>query len=249
VHDAHPEPTIAALGRVLQSTRLNQSVFLRTWDPFRFSDFEGFTELPYYRFWACNISVKRDLLLRCGGFREHRGRGGAAAHEDSELGYRLHFLGLRIMYAPEALGHHYHLVSFENACQRKYETGLNFGEFRANVPEPEIAVSYHVLNRHTLGDHLRAWFGPRRQYLSRADRNPPAVLMRHLLHVVAFNRLTVRWLWEPTVLRAEQSKMLAGVVNREMYRGILFYYFLKGCSDGVRMFDRPRLRSESPSRP
>jgi glycosyltransferase involved in cell wall biosynthesis len=165
-HEAHPEPEVAVLGRVLQSPKLDQSIFIKTWDPFRFHDLEGLTEVPYHRFWACNISAKRELVMQCGGFRERRGRAGAASHEDPELGYRLHRRGMRILYSSEALGSHYHVVSFENACKRKYEMGLNFGEFQGSVPEPEIAVAYHVLNRHTLRDHLEAWRGPRREYLS-----------------------------------------------------------------------------------
>jgi glycosyltransferase involved in cell wall biosynthesis len=92
-HEANPELEVAVLGRVLQSPRLTQSVFLRTWDPFRFSSFSGQAELPYYRFWACNVSAKREFVLSRSGFREHRGRGGYAAHEDAELGYRLHQAG------------------------------------------------------------------------------------------------------------------------------------------------------------
>jgi glycosyltransferase involved in cell wall biosynthesis len=249
VHQAHPGREVAVLGRVVQSPKLDQSVFIKTWDPFRFSEFEGLTEVPYYRFWACNISVKREMLTSCDGFLEHRGRGGAAAHEDPELGYRLHKKGLRILHAPDALGHHYHVVSFETACKRKYETGLNFGEFQANVPEPEIAVSYHVLNRHTLGDHLRAWSSPRRQYLSASDRSPAKVLARQLLRVAAFNGLTIPWLWEPAVRRAEQDKTLAGWINRDVYRGILFYYFLKGCRDGNRLYGHPDRLTASAAQP
>lgn len=246
MHETHPEPTSAALGRVVQSPQLNQSVFLKTWDPFRFSSFEGLSELPYYRFWACNISVKKELALRCRGFREHRGRGGAPAHEDPELGYRLHLAGLRIFYAHEALGYHYHVVSFENACKRKYEAGLNFGEFLANVPEPEITVAYHVLNSRTVRDHLRAWLGPRRQYLSAGDRKPLAVIARHFCRMAAFNGLTVTRLWEPIARRAEAGGWFRSVVNREMYRGILFYYFLKGCRDGDRKFGRGGQLVQSP---
>ena len=101
MHAAHPEQEVAVLGQVRQSAALDQSVFLRTWDPFRFSDLTGLHELPYYKFWACNISIKREFVMRYGPFQEHLG---IAAHEDAELGYRLSRGGLRILYCPEALG-------------------------------------------------------------------------------------------------------------------------------------------------
>src|SRR5579859_7300975 len=102
-HGAHPEPQVAVLGKVIQSPGLNQTVFLRKWESFRFADFEGLVEVPYYRFWACNISLKREFLLQHGLFREPMGRAGPAAHEDPELGCRLHRAGLRIFFAQQAL--------------------------------------------------------------------------------------------------------------------------------------------------
>jgi glycosyltransferase involved in cell wall biosynthesis len=238
MHDAHPEPEVAVLGRVEQSPTLDGNLFLRTWDPFRFSAFAGQTELPYYRFWACNISVKRDFVMRYGPFREQRGRAGAAAHEDPELGYRLSRGGLRIVYGPAALGHHHHVVTFEQACKRRYMQGMNFGEFRRLTAVPEIPVAYHVLTWRTFPDHLRAWFGPRRRYLTGTDRNPAGLLLWHLARMCVFNGPATRMLWEPLLRQAEHRPALAKLVNRELYRGVLFHHFLSGCRDGDRRFDR-----------
>jgi len=238
MHQANPEPHIAALGRVEQSAALDGSVFLRTWDPFRFSAFAGQTELPYYRFWACNISVKRDFVLRFGPFREQRGRAGAASHEDPELGYRLSKAGLRILFCPDALGYHHHVVTFEQACRRRYMQGMNFGEFSRLASAPEIPVAYHVLTWQTVLAHLRAWFGPRRRYLTGVDRNPLKLLVWHLARIAVFNSATVRLLWEPLLSEAERKPVVAKWVNREMYRGVLFHHFLNGCRDGHKRFDR-----------
>ena len=236
VHEAHPAAEVAVLGQVLQSPKLDQSVFLRHWDPFRFGALAGKIELPYYRFWACNISAKRDFLMRYGPFSEHKGRGGAAAHEDPELGYKLHQGGLRILYGPEALGYHHHVVTLEGAARRRYMQGLNFGEFRRLSPAPEIPVAYHVLSWSTLRDHFRALFGPRRAYLEAEDRRITTLLARHLARALVFNRLTVTLLWEPLLHRAENNQFLAGKVSSEMYRGLLFHHFLRGVRDGDRRF-------------
>jgi len=103
-HKANPAQEVAVLGRVEQPAGFGDTLFMRMWDPMGFNKFSGQSELPYYRFWACNISVKTDFVRQYGPFREARGRAGPAAHEDPELGYRLHKGGLRILHNPDALG-------------------------------------------------------------------------------------------------------------------------------------------------
>jgi glycosyltransferase involved in cell wall biosynthesis len=237
-HERHPQEEVAVMGRVLQSPKLNQSAFLRHWDPFRFQDIDTeVVELPYYRFWANNISVKRNLFVEHGAFRDEKGRGGAAAHEDSELGYRLHkSAGLRILYQPAATGYHYHLVTLQGAEQRWYQRGLNWGQFHAHVPEPEVPVAYHVLNWSTLRDHLRAIFGPRRRYLAASDRNVVALLAKHFIRLLVFNGLTARFIWGPLLRGAETSPALERLVNRHIYRLYLYYYFLKGVRDAHHLY-------------
>jgi GT2 family glycosyltransferase len=241
-HEANPELGVAVLGNVQQSQALDSSVFLKTWDLFRFSDFKDKTELPYYRFWACNISAKRDFVLRCGGFRENLGRCGPIAHEDVEIGYRLHKQGLRILHCPEALADHHHIFTLKQACDKANQQGLNFGELCSFVPEPEIPVTYHVLQPETIKDHLRAWFGPRRKYLSAADRNPFIVLSRHVLCKLAFNGLTARMFWEPLFARAELDPKIARHMRPVLYRGLIAYYFLLGCTEGNKRFGPARPR-------
>ncbi len=240
MHDANPEPEIAVLGRVEQPPDFDEGVFMRTWNPMRFGTFKGQRELPYYRFWACNISAKRDFVQRYGPFRENLGRGGPAAHEDSELGYRLHKGGLRIFYNPQALGHHHHVVTLKKSYARSYERGLNFGEFHGVVPEPEISVAYHVLNARTFGEHMRAWFGPRRAYLVGGDRNPALTILRHLFLLTIFNRVTVPLFWTPFLDGAEKSPFLARLVNSQMYRGAMFHHFLRGYRDAFKKFSEPK---------
>lgn len=238
MHRSHPGDEVAVLGRVEESRRLRDTVFLRHWDHFRFSALAGLQEVPYYRFWACNLSAKREFVIRHGPFRHERGRGGEAAHEDIVLGYRLSNAGLRLLYCPEALALHCHPTTFEQACERRYMQGINFGEFHQHAPAPEIPVAYHVLNWRTLPDHVRALCGPRRRYLMPGDRNIAKLLKLYLLRAVLFNGLMVRGLWEPLVAAAERHPVLARIMNAQIYRGVLFYHFLRGCRDGYREFDR-----------
>jgi glycosyltransferase involved in cell wall biosynthesis len=236
LHQREPDVTVAALGRVVQSPQLDQTVFLRTWDPFRFRELSGLEELPYYLFWACNISCKRDFLIRHGMFREERGRAGAAAHEDVELGYRLHKHGLRIRFAVEALGYHYHIETLEGAMRRAYERGLNFGEFRDRVPDSVIVVRYHVLDWQTLGDHVRALRRPNRDRLLGADGNPLLLAIRYAVRGAMFNRVTVPLVWLPLMRHAETSPFVARFMHRQLYRGVISFRMRRGYAEGKRIY-------------
>jgi glycosyltransferase involved in cell wall biosynthesis len=233
MHEAHPGEEVAALGRVEQSPALAElSVFLSKLDRMRFADFAGSQEVPYYRFWACNISVKREFVLRHGPFREECGRAGPGSHEDSELGYRLSYAGLRILYQPDALGFHHHIMTLDQMCRRAHVQGMNFVDFREQVGQPEIAVIYHVWDVTTVRDHLRVWFGPRRHYVPLSDRNPALLLGRYLLRGLAFNRLTIPLFWRPLADRAERVPALANFMRPAFYRGLIAYHFFRGYREG-----------------
>jgi glycosyltransferase involved in cell wall biosynthesis len=233
-HQRHPQPEVAVLGKVVQSPEMNQSVFLKHWDPFGFADLEGGKELPFPMFWACNLSCKRDFLLRHGMFREEKGRAGAAAHEDAELGYRLHQHGLRLFYHEDAWAFHFHPSTLAQMMARYYERGLNWAPYRKLVPAPEVPVLDHVLTWRTLADHVRVLTRP--NALHGAERRLSWHLARKVLRLVAFNRLTVPWLWQPVLDRAETSPWLARLMNRRLYRLVMHYHFDRGIRDARQRF-------------
>jgi len=138
-------------------------------------------------------------------------------------------------------------VTLKQACARSHLQGVNFGEFNAYVPEPEINVAYHVINWTTLGDHLRCWFGPRRKYLAPADRNPLLLLARYAVRGLVFNSLTVPQFWERLADRAERSPKVARLMRASFYRGIIAYYFFQGVRDGNRRYGVPSRASRHPS--
>jgi glycosyltransferase involved in cell wall biosynthesis len=232
MHEAHPEEEVAILGPAEISPMLDQSIFLRKFDRLRFSDFDGRDEIPYYRFWGCNISAKRAFTLRHGGMPEDMGPGGAVSHQDVVLGHRLLQGGLRILYCREALAYHHHVMTLEQMCCFNYRYGQNFRKLREWVNEPEIAVAYHVWDSSTVRDHLRVWLGPRRRFVPRRDRSPLRLLARYLLRGFAFNAVTVRCLWLPLAAEAERSPAISRLMRGQFYRGIIAYYFCRGFRDG-----------------
>ena len=233
-HRAHAALEVAVLGRVKQSPELTQSVFLAKWDPFRFDEIDGLTELPPYRFWAMNISAKRDFLVGNGLYLEHRGRGGASCMEDLELGCRLHGRGLRLLYSREAMGWHHHVVSLDQAVTRWYERGLNYGEFRRHAPLPELTVWFHVLDRHTVGEYRRVLKGP--NSFKGRERSFTWHLLRHVVRMSVMNALSAKCFWRPLFDLAERSSVVAATVTPKVYRIFLYYHFLRGVRDGRRIY-------------
>jgi GT2 family glycosyltransferase len=225
-HRLHPEPCFAALGQVLQSPDLPSTAFQQHWDPFKYFELAGETELPYWKFWACNISVKRLFLLEHGLFLECKG----AAHEDVELGYRLHRAGLRILYLPEALAYHFHVETLEAAVKRAYERGLKFHVLTDNIPDPQLVVKYHVLNPRTWRQHVQTFRNLAHTSLPPGDRNLIWLLTRQFIRWAVFNGVTIRaWL---SILRAAETRpWLSRMLHPYMYRGAVFYHFTRGARD------------------
>lgn len=229
-HRAHPAPQVVVMGKILQSPDLDQSVFLRKWDPFRFIEVDDQDTLPICRFGAPNVSAKRDFLLSHGPFLEHRGRAGAAAFEDVELGYRLHSHGMRLLYSKAALGYHHHVSTLDQAVNRWYERGLNYGEFRRHARHPELSVYFHVLNRDTVREYLGVLCGP--NPFRGLEGSIAWHLFRNACRIVTLNGFTTRWVWRPVFDYAERWPLLAALVKPKMYRAYLYYHFLRGVNHG-----------------
>lgn len=228
-HQQHPEREYAALGQVLQSPDLPNTVFQNNWDPFKYFELGGAcVELPYWKFWACQISLKRDFMLENGLFREHKG----AAHEDVELGYRLCKKGLRIFYHPEAMARHYHPETLASSIRRAYERGKHWNFIEEHVPDPQIWVKYHILNGRTLKYHYQTYRNLSKSSLPPEDRNPVWLVARQIIRWIAFNRFTVPG-WTALLNSAEHNKLAASLVHPYLYRGVVSWHFIKGCREAA----------------
>jgi glycosyltransferase involved in cell wall biosynthesis len=105
-HDKYPDDRVAVLGRVtaapdLPPARLSQLHLDRAYE-----GLDHRKEHDWRAFLTCNVSMKKSLLDRGGLFEE-----GIRYHEDLELAERLSHIGLRVIYRPEALGYHDHLLT------------------------------------------------------------------------------------------------------------------------------------------
>ncbi|MHB8692694.1 MAG: glycosyltransferase [Solirubrobacteraceae bacterium] len=74
----------------------------------------GAAEAGFGRFYSCNVSLKRALFERTGGFDAVF----VFDYEDLDLGWRLSELGMRLRYEPRALALHLHRQSLEGVRAR-----------------------------------------------------------------------------------------------------------------------------------
>lgn len=126
----YPADHFAVLGQVSWSPEVHPTPFMewlgREGVLFGYGSLLPGKEVGFEYFYSCNLSVKRDFLMKNGVFDENFR---TAGHEDIELGYRLANKGLCVLYNPEAIGYHYRHLSYAAACRRQemvYATRLFF---------------------------------------------------------------------------------------------------------------------------
>ena len=105
-HQRHRDEEVAVLGRVIWARELPLTPFMEWLDhgvQFDYPAIRG-ADAGWGRFYTANVSLKRELLERSGGFDEDF----AFPYEDLELAYRLNELGMRLLYNPAALAEHLH---------------------------------------------------------------------------------------------------------------------------------------------
>lgn len=130
LHDAFPEPEVAALGRLAISPDLEDSIFLHLHHATYLDDLPDRTDLGWRHFMTFNISAKASLLKESGGFDPN-----LRWHEDDELGLRLSRKGLRVLLAKDALGYHYHPMDEAKYLRIAERDGEALGELYKRSPE------------------------------------------------------------------------------------------------------------------
>jgi glycosyltransferase involved in cell wall biosynthesis len=238
LHHQHPQAHVAVAGKVVQSPELPDNAFLRHWDPWENDLLGACDELQYIFFWGCNVSFKREFVLRHGVFLERRG----AAMEDVELGYRLSRQGgMRLLYGRQALGYHHHLETIDSACRRAFERGENFDILTDNVADPLLYARLRLIGppahrpaSGTLAPTERL-YGHEQAASWEAWRTH---WRRQLVYRLAFNRVTVPLLWLPLLRRAERDPRFAPLVGARMVFGTIMYFINRGL-DALRSRQTP----------
>lgn len=150
-HRRYPPPEVAVLGDVRWSPRVKVTPFMRWLEmgiQFDYGTIDS-VQVEWQRLYSCNVSMKRELLERTGGFDERRFPFG---YEDLELARRMHDRGLRLLYNRAAVGEHLKTETLES--------------WRRNVPRIAAAERRFV----TLYPQEHPYFYERFRTAARAPR-------------------------------------------------------------------------------
>jgi GT2 family glycosyltransferase/SAM-dependent methyltransferase len=138
-HQTFPELGYAVLGYTGLAWQAKQSPLMRYVTEvgcqlFSYPRIEHESILDFTYFWGGRSSCKREFLLEHGLFNPVF-RFGA---EDIELGYRLHRVGLQVVYNARAVSHMLRTLEFDEFCRRCYLQGRSNWIFSELHPEPDV---------------------------------------------------------------------------------------------------------------
>jgi glycosyltransferase involved in cell wall biosynthesis len=139
-HARHPEDEVGVLGRVEWARELEITPFMRWLERGIQFDYGSLTgrEAPWTHFYTSNVSLKRVMLERIGGFDEERF---PFLYEDLDVGRRLSEHGFRLLYNPAALGEHLHATALEEWRVRMAATA--HAERRWVAAYPDMPAWFH----------------------------------------------------------------------------------------------------------
>jgi GT2 family glycosyltransferase len=141
-HRRYPDERTAVLGHVGWSAELDLTPFMRWLEQgvqFDYGRIAGI-DAGWGRFYTANVSVKRALLERAGGFDEERLPFG---YEDLDLAYRLRDLGMRLLYNRNADAEHLHHMDLDFWRRRVRRTAVS--ERRFTELHPDVPPHFHRL--------------------------------------------------------------------------------------------------------
>jgi len=167
-HRLYPASNVAVLGRVLlapeiPTTSLNREHAVSMW-----RSIQDGQEVGWQHFFTGNVSLKHSFLLENHLLFDESLPG--SGYEDTEFGYRCSKKGLKIFYNAQALGYHYHDLTFESFLRMNQRYGETLAVLHHKYPELKTE----------LGDYLHfSWC------------NPPRRVIRDLLRPMCLNQLTV----------------------------------------------------------
>jgi GT2 family glycosyltransferase len=134
-HSRHPTADVGVLGHVRWADELRVTPFMRWLEhgiQFNYPSIAG-QETVWGNFYTANVSVKRALVERAGGFDEHRLPYG---YEDLDLALRMHRReGFRLLYNRAAGAEHLHAMDLDFWKRRVARIAVSERQFVAMHPE------------------------------------------------------------------------------------------------------------------
>lgn len=139
-HRRHPGERVGVLGRVVWARELKITPFMRWLERGYQFDYGSLRdgEAPWTHFYTSNVSLKRSMLERIGGFDEERF---PFLYEDLDAGRRLSEHGFGLAYDPAALAEHLHPTEVEDWRRRMAATAA--AERRWVSAYPDMPAWFH----------------------------------------------------------------------------------------------------------
>ncbi|MBU1129773.1 hypothetical protein KKE45_00435, partial [Patescibacteria group bacterium] len=98
---------------------------------FDYSNTNG-ANLDWGFFWTCNVSLKKEFLLKNNLFFDEDFL--SAAWEDFEFGYRASLKGMRLFYDKKLTVYHYHKFNFDDVLNRFFNHGRGLYLLEQKIP-------------------------------------------------------------------------------------------------------------------
>lgn len=169
-HRRHPEPEVAVLGHIRWSPEVKVNAFMHWLDygmQFDFPNIDGI-EAGWGRFYGANVSIKRELAERVGGFDERRL---PYLYDDLDFAYRASKLGLRVLYNRNAVVEHLREIDLAYWQQRMDRAAMAEREFCAKHPE----IEPYFLRMYRHAQKLRPASGRGRHLIRFIPRSTPVI--------------------------------------------------------------------------
>jgi GT2 family glycosyltransferase len=133
-HNASPAPEVGVLGLVRWSPEVAVTPFMRWLEmgiQFDYARIRGI-DAGWEHLYSCNVSIRRELLEKVGGFDEERFPFG---YEDLDLGVRLARHGFRLMFNRAAEGHHLKTETLDSWRRKLPRIAASEWQFVATYPD------------------------------------------------------------------------------------------------------------------
>ncbi len=180
LHNTHPDENIAVLGRVTIDPSIPYSPFAKLHLDYSYSQWEDKICLDWRAFYTCNLSVKKNFLLRYGLFDED-----IKYSDDVELGARLGFHGIKIIFCRNSVAYHRHFLTESEYLNIAVKEGKGLsvwfckkGFMKKQLRELNfpLLMPFHVKIRYFIGDIIFSdvlrplWIELARRFLKRNER-------------------------------------------------------------------------------
>ena len=181
-HRRNPAEEAAALGELFLPPEAKSDP-MSLFHTFPYDEVRTKERLNYLFFWTCNLSLKREFMLRHGLFDED-----PALHplEDMECGYRLCEKGRKLTFLPEARGAHVHKMNPAGVAQKGQRTGRAQVALIEKVPDVALKERFRILSPDM---SIRAYlYRLMRRTIALTVDNPLTLAVLRILGAERFNR-------------------------------------------------------------